>query len=94
VESEQAGYVRQVIRPKIEKASVVICLIGSGTAWRDWVDWELKTAQTLGKGLCGVRLKSSRGRTPPLLKEIDAPIAQWDVQEIIAVIECAAAKRT
>lgn len=94
MQSEQASYVRKVIRPKIEKASVVICLIGNGTAWGDWVDCELKTAQALGKGICGVHLKGSRGRTPPLLKEIDAPIAQWDIQKIIAVIECAAARRT
>jgi hypothetical protein len=94
VASERAGYVRQVIRRKIEAVSVVACLIGNGTAWRDWVDWELNTAFDLRKGLCGIRLKSSRGRTPPLLVEVGAPIAHWDVDEIIAAIECAAARRS
>ncbi len=94
IDSEQASYVKKVIRPKIERASVVVCLIGNGTAWRDWVDWELRTAQSLGKGICGVRLKDSRGRTPPLLREINAPVAQWDIQQIIAAIECAAARRS
>lgn len=94
INSERSPYVKQRIRPKIEAASVLLCLIGNGTAWRDWVDWELNTALEMRKGICGVRLKGSRGRTPPLLKEIGAPIAQWDVQQIIAAIECAAARRS
>ncbi len=92
VDSERSSYIRRVIREKIQRASVAVCLIGNGTAWRDWVDWELRTALELGKGICGVRLKESRGRTPPLLTEIGAPIAPWDVDRIVSVIECAAAR--
>ena len=95
VDSERSTYVRSVIRVKIQRASVVICLIGNGTAWRDWVDWELRTAHELGKGICGVRLKDSRGRMPPLLRDICAPVAPtMEVEEVIKVIECAAARRS
>lgn len=94
VDSDDAAYVRQVIRGKIEHASIVLCLIGDGTAWRDWVDWELTTGRELGKGLCGVRLKGSRGRTPDLLAALGSPIARWDLDEIVAAIECAAARRS
>lgn len=94
IKSDRSSYLKQVIREKIRKSTVVLCLIGNGTAWRDWVDWELSTAVELKKGVCGVRLKGSYGRTPPLLHEIDAPVASWDVKEIIKVIECAAARRT
>jgi MTH538 TIR-like domain (DUF1863) len=94
IQSENSSYVRGVNRQKIQRASVVACLIGNGTAWRDWVEWELSTAVELGKGICGVRLKESRGRPPALLTEIGAPIAQWDVKQIIAAIECAAARRS
>ncbi len=93
INSERSSYVKQRIRPKIKAASILLCLIGNGTAWRDWVDWEISTAHEMRKGICGVRLKGSRGRTPPLLKKIGAPIAQWDVQQIVAAIECAAARR-
>ena len=93
VNSERSSYVRKVIREKIQRVSVAVCLIGDGTAWRDWVDWELRTAIELGKGVCGVRLKGSRGRTPPVLAEIGAQVAQWDLPAIIAAIECAAARR-
>ncbi len=92
IDSEHGGYVRKVIQKKISRCSVVVCLIGNGTAWREWVDWELGTARNLGKGLCGVRLKGSYGRTPLLLRGM--PVARWDVGEIISAIESAAARRS
>src|SRR5437016_3359289 len=93
INSTRGSYIKQQIRAIIQKTSVVVCLIGNGTAWRDWVDWELNTAFTLGKGICGIRLKDSRGKAPQLLKDIDAPIASWgDIQDLIAAIECAAAR--
>ena len=51
INSLQSTYIRSVIREKIRKCSVVVCLIGNGTAWREWVDWELETALELGKGV-------------------------------------------
>jgi len=94
INSEEAAYLKRVIREKIQGASVVVCLIGNGTAWRGWVEWELETALNLGKGICGVRLKGSHDRAPDLLRQIGAPIANWEVDEITAVIECAAARRS
>ena len=94
VNSENAGYIRRVIRRKISQSSVVMCLIGNGTAWRDWVRWELSAGYDSRKGLCGVRLKHSRGRTPDLLARLGAPIARWSTMGIIAAIECAAARRS
>ncbi len=94
IDSERGSYIKRQIRSIIQRASVVVCLIGNGTAWREWVDWELNTAFELGKGICGIRLSDSRGRTPQLLSDIHAPIARWgDVRDLIAVIECAAARR-
>ena len=58
------------------------------------MDWELGVGLELRKGLCGVRLRESRGRTPPLLSETNAPVARWNLDEIVAVIECAAATRS
>jgi hypothetical protein len=94
VNSAQSTYLRKVISEKIKRCSLLVCLIGNGTAWREWVEWELETALELGKGVCGVRLKDSRGRAPELLRRIGAPIASWDQEKIVAAIECAAAKRS
>lgn len=94
VNSERATYIRRIIRERIRRASVLVCLIGNGTAWREWVDWELRTGVEMGKGICGVRLKESRGRTPPVLLELGARIARWELEQITAAVECAAARRS
>jgi hypothetical protein len=95
INSDRGSYIKQRIRSIIHRSSVIVCLIGNGTAWREWVNWELSTALELGKGICGVRLKNSRGRAPQLLRDMDAPVTQWgDVQDLIRVIECAAARRS
>lgn len=94
VHSEKSYYIRRCIREKISRSSVLLCLIGNGTAWRDWVDWEIRTAQMFHKGLCGVKLKGSHAQIPPALIEFESPIVQWGVEEIVAVIECAAARRS
>ena len=93
IDSERGAYLRQVLRQKINRASVLVCLIGNATAWSDWVDWEIRTALDLRKGVCGVRLKDSRGRTPPALTDAGAPVARWNTREIVAGIERAAARR-
>jgi hypothetical protein len=40
INSENASYIKQLIRAKIARSSVLVCLIGNGTAWREWVDWD------------------------------------------------------
>lgn len=94
VGSERSSYVKQVLRDRIRRVDVVMCLIGNGTAWREWVDWELRTAVEEGRGVCGVRLKGSHGRAPSILGAIGAPIAPWELGRMIAAIECAAARRS
>lgn len=94
INSQRGTYLRQRIRQKIQPCSVLLCLIGNATAWSDWVNWELNAAHEANKGLCGVRLKGSRGRAPQILHNLCAPVAQWDIGQIVAAVECAAARRS
>lgn len=94
VRSRRSTYVRQALRQRIAQVDVVVCMIGNDTAWREWVEWELDAAASLKKGLCGVRLKGSRGQTPPVLRELHAPVASWEMGSIVRTIECAAARRS
>lgn len=94
VNSERSSYIKKALRERIAKVDVVICMIGNRTAWRDWVEWELATANSLRRGICGVRLKGSGGQAPALLRDLDAPVASWNVTEIVSAIECAAARRS
>ncbi|MGE4130256.1 MAG: TIR domain-containing protein [Bdellovibrionales bacterium] len=92
VRSDSSNYIRQALKSKILASDVLICMVGNGTAWRDWVEWEVETAIAHRIPVCGVRLKESRGRTPPVLKEIGAPIAGWEPAQITSAIEQAIAR--
>lgn len=94
INSESSAYIKKTLREKIARASVIACLIGNRTAWRDWVEWELQTAQEMHKGLCGIRLKGAYGQAPQLLRDMGSPVAKWDHAEMVAAIECAAARRS
>ena len=45
-------------------------------------------------GSTGPSYRRSQGAAPAILKEMDAPVASWDLPAIIAAIECAAARRS
>jgi hypothetical protein len=94
INSENRTYVKQVIRELINRASVLVCLVGNGTGWREWVDWELETAASLGKGVCGVRVPNTYGKIPAVLTRMNAMIADWDTMSMVKAIEYAAARRS
>ena len=94
VNSERSTYIKRATRQRIKNVEVLVCLIGDGTAWRDWVDWEINTALEERRGVCGIRLKGSRGRTPDILREMGVRIAPWGVAFMTAAIERAAAVRS
>jgi hypothetical protein len=94
VNSEQSTYIKRAIRQRIKNVDVLVCLIGNGTAWRDWVDWEIQTAIEERRGICGIRLKGARSRAPQALHDVGAAIAPWDSQSMTTAIERAAALRS
>jgi hypothetical protein len=58
--------IKRWIRSQMENTSVVAVLIGTRTAERDWVEFEIKEALKEGKGIVGVRvhnLEDQNGNT-------------------------------
>jgi hypothetical protein len=94
VNSEQSTYIKRAIRRRIQDVDVLVCLIGNGTAWRDWVEWEIQTAVEERRGICGIRLKGARSRAPAILHELGETIAHWNQLAMTAAIERAAAVRS
>jgi hypothetical protein len=66
INSSRGAYIRQQLRPRIARASVLLCLIGEGTWASRWVKWEIETAKAEGKGLVGVKLKPNNRVPVPL----------------------------
>ena len=86
INSENAPYIKQEIREKITKSSIVLCLIGRSTHKSSWVEWELETGYELDKCLIGVRLHSdSLDIEPEPL--VDDPVVDWNIEDIVNAIE-------
>jgi hypothetical protein len=83
--SVNADYIRAQIRPRIRAASLLVCLVGTGTAGSRWVDWEIRYAGEQGKRLLGVRLHSGRRneRTPRALTDLRATVLDWNIPTIV-----------
>lgn len=85
--SVNGDYIRRRIRERIRAASVVVCLVGAQTHRSPWVDWEIRTAREMGKGLIGVRLASDRRDVvPSALVDAGARGCGWDVAGIVRLI--------
>lgn len=69
VDSKNADYIKAKLRPKIERSSVLVCLIGCGTSRSGWVRWEINHAIKNNKGLVGVLLKPSNSKLPAIVDQ-------------------------
>jgi hypothetical protein len=63
VDSEDAAYIRGVIKPKIQRSTHLLCLVGKQSYKSDWIAWEIQKAVEYTKKLIGVKLQSTN--TPP-----------------------------
>lgn len=89
VDSNNADYVKTKIRPKISRATVLVCLIGRTTYQSEWVTWEIDYAKKEGKGLVGVRLRGGN-RIPASIDDSGAVFVAYKEREIQKAIEWAA----
>jgi len=92
VQSLNDSYVRFALKSRIISSDIVICLMGNATGHRDWVDWELITAINNKIPICGIRLNGTKGLIPAPLKEANAPLSTWFVEDMIRKIEQAIAR--
>jgi len=84
--SHDAEYVKSRLRPKIDRASVLMCLIGDTTSQSAWVNWEIEYAKRQGKGLVGVELGGKMPR-PSQISDSGAIFVPYSKDEVLRGIE-------
>lgn len=91
--------VKKLIEAALRGTSVTCVLIGTKTASRRWVNYEIQRSIERGNGLLGVRIHnlkvqsgraSSAGAVPPLLSEGGYKIYNWDAAYLGRRVELAA----
>ena len=91
--------IERLIEEGLRGTSVTAVLIGTETATRPWVDYEIEQSIRKGNGLLGVRIhrikdqagnRSPRGPTPTALSEGGIHIYDWDRNNFGKWVEWAA----
>lgn len=97
--SKGDGFLMRLINAALEGTSVTTVLIGTETASRRWVDYEIEQSIKRGNGLLGIHIDQVRDRygqtclrgpVPKRLLDIRAPIYTWDRDKFGAWVEAAA----
>lgn len=77
-------YAQKLVRDSIRWAGSIIVLIGKETAKNDWVNWEIKEADTIGdKQIIGVYLQGcTQYSIPPELEKSGSSLVCWNSDAI------------
>lgn len=75
-------------RERIAQTSATLVMIGSDTASREAVEWEIEESYRQGKMVIGIRISRERNDPIPVpLVEHGAPIIYWDLAEISKLLD-------
>lgn len=90
-DSKDAEYIKRGIRERIRQSSVTVVYVSDKTASSKWVDWEIREAISMGKGVVAMH----KGETPPARLPqtvIDAkiPVVRWNQAALSKAIAKAA----
>ena len=87
-EAENEDYIKyEYLKPLITQSSALICLIGPETHDSEWVDWEIREAEKLGKPIIGVYIQGAKDSdVPQALKEFADAIVGWNADNIMKAL--------
>ncbi len=93
--------IQRMIDAALANTTVTAVLIGAETAYREWVDYEIKKSIQRGNGLLGIyidQIKDQYGRTsirgpvPRALYDAGAPVYEWNSSKFGEWVDAAARK--
>jgi len=79
IHSRNAEYINRVIREKIRRCSVTVCLISETTHKSDWVEWELETSAEERNRIIAMALKGVESAVlPTLIRQQGLTFHPWN----------------
>lgn len=81
-------YIKQLLRPRIERSGTTIVLIGPQTHTRWWVDWEIEQSMKKGNRIVGVYINGGgESDVPENFNKYGDALVGWTSDRIIDAIE-------
>lgn len=93
INSENASYVKVVLKQKILNADIVLALAGIYATHSDWMIWEMETAQKNSIPIVGIIPKNQQRISQEVYQRSIVDI-EWDVEKIVAAIRAYAKAET
>lgn len=88
IDSRDADYIKRVIRQKISRTTVTVCLITEITHKSRWVDWELEESYKKGNKIIAMALKGvERAVLPKLIRELGITFHAWNPELLNRLIQ-------
>jgi hypothetical protein len=89
IKSENAIYIKRVIKQKIDRTSVTVCMVSALTHTSEWVNWELETSFAKGNKIICMGLKNGPENLtlPATARQLKLPWYFWGHDELARLIE-------
>lgn len=79
IDSTNEEYIKRILREKISRSSVTLCLISEQTHTSKWVEWELRVSREKGNRITAMAVKGlERAILPAPIREWKIPFLKWD----------------
>ncbi len=86
IDSTNASYIKRVIKEKISRSSITICLISETTYQSAWVEWELQESINKGNKIIAMALKGvTRAILPATIRNHE--FHPWDHNLLFRLIQ-------
>lgn len=80
--------IKRLLRMKMSWAGTVVVLVGSQTASREWVNWEIEEAERQSKRILGVFLHGAKDSDiPEALEKYGDGLVGWNSDKVISGLE-------
>ena len=91
IDSDDATYIKKMIKERINRTSVTVCMVGALTCTSEWVNWELETSFAKGNKIICMGLKNGPPTLtlPPLARQLKLPWYLWNHDVLANLIEAA-----
>ncbi|TXH84821.1 MAG: TIR domain-containing protein [Rhizobium sp.] len=88
INSENAKYIKSVIKDKIARTSVTVCMVSATTHLSTWVNWELEESFAKGNKIICMGFKDGPDTLtlPPLAKSINTGWWLWDHNKLAEMV--------
>jgi hypothetical protein len=87
VNSMNSEYIKRIIREKIARSSVTLCLISKETHTSEWVDWELEESIKAGNNIIAMAVKGiDNAILPRLIRQKQLPFHAWNPEQLNSLV--------